>query len=242
MRCYQVCKLGLKEPPPLPRHNKDNICSRCKQQHAGAVHASNDFKWARETLNAIHDGFVQSGRAKPSFEPSLWDLFEDPREFGPSGPEELQAAVCKMSAPSLPRLREWIGRNREEIVAAYGERAFGEAAAFIGTVASLRSLPPDMLFLDLKAAKSPIKGAAMRADSTKWDLMLPFKISSLIRHPRFYSERDVAKLLGISRSNLNRIVDRAIDVGFPLDKPLKKVPHDTLEFILWGERPRKPHS
>lgn len=244
MRCYQVRKLGLEEPPSLPSHNKDNICNRCRQAHAGAVRVSNEYKWAREVLDGLEEALVQSGRTAHGFEASLWDLFEVPAEFTPGvPPKDLTLMVLRLSVPSLRRLSEWVRRNQKEIIDSYGERTFREAAAFIGTIACFKGLPPHVPFFGPEADDSPIKAVAMRPDGEKWDLMLPFKIRSLIRHPRYFSERGMADLLGISRSYLKRILERAADAGFPLEEPIKNMPADVLDQIVFGKKPRrKPHS
>lgn len=104
-RCYQVRKLGLDKASSLRASRQGNLCDRCESEHAGAVRASNNSRWAHETFGAIEEHLVQKGREKVGFEASLWDLFE--LRLGDSwdsrGPEVAQV-VSRLNVSSARKL------------------------------------------------------------------------------------------------------------------------------------------
>ena len=78
----------------------------------------------------------------------------------------------------------------------------------------------------------PIQLTAIRADGKKWDLNLPIRAELLRQLPRYFSERDYAKLLGVSRRAYRRLRDTIEQEGFTL----KRFTPDVLDRIVRGKK------
>lgn len=148
--------------------------------------------------------------------------------------------ICELNGDVARKLARWANDHRGAIEERYGVPAFVEAVSVIGLTGFLKSLPPDTPLFSPGENGAPMTATAIRADGERWDLKLPIKANRLFRASRYYSERDVAERLGISRAHLKRMQERAQETGYPLDAQWKQsIAAETMGYIAYGDRFRK---
>ena len=182
---------------------------------------------------------VLAGGAKgPKFEATLWDLFDLDKDNGGIGKKSDRGEVLDCLSPTLlGKIRYWLEDNSEKAIVRYGRSKWIGLRADVSTIGFLKQLPPDKQLLTNKQGEA-MQGVAVRTDGKTWDLMLPIPAALLERQRRYYSERDKAKILGITRRRLRGLLERMDRYGYTLGA---KTNGNVLEKIVRGEnRGRKP--
>ena len=99
---------------------------------------------------------------------------------------------------------------------------------------TLGPLPPNMNLLPDSKDGLPIQVAAIRTDGEKWDLNIPIRAELLRQLPHYFSERDYAKCLGMSRRAYRRLRNAIEEEGFALNR----FTADALDRIVRGKKRR----
>ncbi len=208
-QCTQYATLG--QPTPLRKSSKNALCEPCQRKYAEGYPSEANARWVREVVLAIET--VRPGKA------SLWDLFElNPHNGGRDWAADRGKVLACLDSKTLDKIRGWIGDNIEEAMERYGFVRPITLRTEVGLTAWLRRLPPDMSLLPNKQDGFPLQGVAIREDGKTWDLNAPIRARLLQEWPRYFSERDRARLTGMSRSSYKRMEERMERLGFTLDK------------------------
>jgi hypothetical protein len=224
--CYQVRVWKLEAPPTLRATRQGDICEKCEEELAGGYRSSSAERWKDEVAEAIQA--VRPGKAV------LWDLFAlNPDNGGwKKKLSDRGEVLMRLDTHTLTNLRDWLEENRDRAVEDYGYYTWLDLRTTVGLVALLAQLPPNMQLLSDTKDGLPIQVAAVRTDGKRWDLNVPIRAALLRRLPRYFSERDYAKLLGISRKAYRRLRDAIKQEGFTLEK----FTPDVLDRIVRGKK------
>lgn len=189
--CTQYARLN--EPATVRRSSKSSWCDRCLKEHAGGL-PSPDARWKAVALEAI---FPDEWERR-----SLWDL------FALSPYHERGRALSRLDAKTLGKLRVWLDENKVLAVERchYGRWVGLRAEAGVG--AWLKQLPSGTQLRPSTEDGLPIQAVGVRTDGKKWDLNLPIRAELLRRYRRYFSERDMAKLLGMAKTSFRRLRGR----------------------------------
>jgi hypothetical protein len=221
------------KPEKLSRYNKDDICERCQKEHPTGYKSSSNERWKDKIREAIEAVYVKKSASQHSAKASLWDLFSLDAQNGGWGRLSDRGEVLScLDARTLTRLRDWLEENRDRVIERYGYYTWLDLRTEVGLDAWLSQLPPDMELLPDTKDGLPLQGVAVRTDGKKWDLNIPIRAELLRQLPRRFSERNYAKLLGISRKAYWRLRDAIKQEGFTLDK----LTLDVLDRIVRGKK------
>jgi len=212
--------LKLEAPPGLRASRHNDICDKCEEELAGAIPVSRETEWMHEIGNAIKRAAVESLGLEAASNSSPWDLLELNRYNGGWGYEsDFGKVLAHMDVMILCKVRDWLEHNREEVVERYDD----SARIFLTVRFSVyvHQMPPHVerenFFAGLPNDGLPIQGVAMRVDGKKWDLNIPVRAKLLSLAPRYFTEQNFAKALGIGRHKWRNIRDRMKYEGFTLD-------------------------
>jgi len=229
--CYQVRVLKLEEPPKLRATRQSDICEKCEEELAGGYRSSSAERWKDEVIEAIQA--VRPGKAV------LWDLFALNPDNGEWGEfSDRGKVLMQLDTHTLTKLRNWLEEEgRDWAVKDY--YTWRRLRSEVGLHALLAPLPPKMQLLPDTKDGLPLQIGAVRTDGKKWDLNVPMRAEFLRRFPRYFSERDVAKLLDMAPSSYRRLRKRMDEENFTLDR----FTTDILDRIVRGKkRGRKRRS
>ncbi len=184
-----------------------------------------------ETIQAVLTG---GAKERLAFEATLWDLFDLDSHNGGIGKYSDRGEVLgRLSPKILGKIRHWLEGNSERAIARHGRPKWIGLRADVWAIGHLKQLPSDMQLLTNKRVDGlPLQGVAVRTDGKKWDLMLPVRLALLESQRRFFSERNKAEILGITRRKLRGLSERIGRYGFALG--VKTSAH-VLEKIVRGE-------
>jgi hypothetical protein len=231
--CYQVRVLKLEEPPKLRATRRSDICEKCEEELAGGHKSSSTEQWKDKVVEAIEAVYAKKSALAHPEKASLWDLFAlDTQNGGWAKLSDFGEVFACLDAPTLAKLRDWLDENRDRAVERYGYYTWLNVRTRVGVEAWLAQLPPDMQLLPDAKDGLPVQIASVSTDGEKWDLNIPIRIELLRRLPRYFSERDYAKLLGMSRRAYRRMRDVIEQEGFTLDK----FTPDVLDRIVRGKK------
>jgi hypothetical protein len=229
-RCTKYRFLG--EPAKVRSSSKSDLCDRCLQEYADAANAYSNPAWMLEVDEAITAVSAERPYLRAVGRGSLWDLFGLDTHNGGWGKQSDRGEVLmRLDANTLTKLRDWLDENRGRAVERYGYYTWLDLRTKVGLGAWLAQLPPDMKLLPDAKDGLPFQAVAVRTDDKKWDLNAPIRAELLRRSPRYFSERDMAKLLDTSRSSYRRLRERTEKQGLTLDK----FTADILERMVRGE-------
>ncbi len=223
----------LNEPAALRKSSNDCFCEPCRRKHAGGFAHSKRDRWMSEVAKTI-EAVLAGGAKGPKFEATLWDLFDLDLHNGEIGKVSDRGEVLDRLAPkTLVKIRCWLEDNSERAIKDHGLPKWIGLRADVWANGLLKQLPLDTQLLPNKQrAGLPLQGVAVRLDGKKWDLMLPVHAALLERQRRFFSERNKAKILGITRRQLRGLLERMDRYGYALGA---KMNSDVLEKIMRGE-------
>lgn len=235
--CYHVRVFHHIDRPPKVGREGD-LCQRCAQEHKGAVRTSNNPKWMDEVLDAIRAVRVRGFNGGKAETVSIWDLFElddTPRHGRSSDFGE----ALGLSAKTLGKLRDWLDDNTEEAVQRFGEPRCVNVYGTVRTMAWLKALPPDeSLFPKERKTNLPLEVVAYTRRGRRVDETTAIKLAQLRQAPRFYSERDLEKLLDTPRTTLRHMMERMDEIGFSLDR----FTADELAYVAMGAPRGRKHD
>jgi hypothetical protein len=229
--CTQHGALG--EPAVLGRYNKDDICGQCRRIHSGGYRASKGDRWMDEVAEAAGVVLSETTEAKPAFKASLWDLFAlDPHNGGIGKFSARGEVIDRLSPRTLIRLRRWLEENSDRAIEVYGFGRWKGLRDSVALIALLKQIPSGTQLLpDEPEGGLPLQGVSVRADGKKWDLTKPIRAELLRRQRRYFSEREMARILGIKRTFLRNMLGRMKKAAFTLDRFAPNV----LDKIVRGE-------
>ncbi len=230
-RCTQ--HEALSEPAGLRRSSKDRFCEQCQREHAGGYAHSKSDRWMSEVAKTI-EAVLAGGAKVPKFEATLWDLFDLDSHNGEIGKGSDRGEVLDRLPPkTLCKIRCWLEDNSERVIKDHGRPKWIGLRADVWAIGFLKQLPPDEQLLPNNQGDGlSLQGVAVRTDGKKWDLMLPVRAALLERQRRFFSERNKAKILGITRRQLRGLLERMDRYAHALGA---KTNSDVLEKIVRGE-------
>jgi hypothetical protein len=234
--CYHVRYLHSEQPPTVSREG--DLCERCARENQGAVRSSNNPRWMDEVLEAIQEVRVHKVGDSEVGTASIWDLFEldDTPRYG--RPSDLGQAL-DLSAKTLAKLRDWLDDHTEEALQHYEEPRCTNLYGTVRTLAGLRPLPGDPPFPEEGDTSLPLEVVAYTRSGRSVDETIALRLASLRQEPRFFSERDLEKKLGVPRSTIRHMIKRMDEIGFSL----KSFTADELSYVALGApRGRKRDS
>jgi hypothetical protein len=224
------------KPEKLSRYNKNDICERCQKEHAAGYKFSRTDQWKEKVREAIEAICAKKPASQRSGKASLWDLFKLDSTLQKDKPSERGEVLSRLDGKTLAKLRDWLEENRDRAVERYGYYTWLRLRTEVGLQALFASLPPKMRLLPDKKDGLPFQVGAVRVDGKTWDLNLPIRAELLRRLPRYFSERDYAKLLRIKRGFYRKMRARMDREGFPL----RKFTTADLEAIVRGKKRGRP--
>jgi hypothetical protein len=235
--CIHVRYLGSERPSPVSREG--DLCERCARENQGAVRSSNNPRWMDEVLEAIQAVRMHNVGDSEVGTASIWDLFEldDTPRYG--GPSDLGQAL-DLSAKTLTKLRDWLDDHTEEALQRYGEPRRTNLYGTVRMLARLGALPPGgPPFPEEHDTVLPLEVVAYTRSGRSVDETITLRLALLRQEPRFFSERDLEKALGVPRSTTRHMIERMDEIGFSL----KNFTADELSYVALGApRGRKRDS
>ncbi len=233
LSCYQVRVLKLEEPPNLRVTRKSNFCEKCEDELANVNRTSGSERWEGEVTNAIEALFASRPESQWPDRASLWDLFNLEQYNGGHGkPSDRGFVLSHLQPETLLKLKDWLDNNSQEAVKKYGYNRWLHLRTVVGIGAWVKQLPRDMDLSPDTEDGLPIQITAIRTDGKKWDLNIPIRLELLRLMPRYFSEREYKRLLGIGRTSYRRMKLYMKQESFTL----QKFASDVLERIVRGER------
>jgi hypothetical protein len=225
-QCCHVHFSDLSHPVPLKSSHKNPVCDKCRRWYGETIRATGKAAWVRHVLEAI-EAVLGLNQA------SLWHLFElHPHNGGEGKPSDRGECLNRLGAKTLTKTKHWLDQNEEEAEKRYGRNRFIGLRAHVALFASLSSLPPDRLLLpEQHSPILPLEGMIHTRSGRAKDLTIPIKVQLLRQRPRYTSERELAKELGIPRSTLRGIRGRMEEVNFSSEK----FTPEELEYVALGE-------
>jgi hypothetical protein len=191
--------------------SEDDLCEKCQKHYAEGTLTPKRGGWRDRVIEAIQT--VRPGKAV------LWDLFAlYPHNGGQGKRSDRGEVLARLDAHALTGLRNWLEENKDRASDHYGYYMWLRLRTEVGLHALLAPLPPKMRLLPDTKDGLPLQIGAVRTDGKKWDLNVPIRAELLRRSPRYFSERDYAKLLGMSRKAYRRLRDAIKHEDFTLDK------------------------
>jgi hypothetical protein len=243
MRCQQVLYARSPGPPTVP--HEGDFCSRCHRELWGAYKTSRADAWMDKVNGAIETVFAQRPIADSPEKAVLWDLFElDPDNGAWKKFSDRGAALLRLDAKTLGKLRDWLDENKDQAVEDGRYTSWVRLRADVWLLAWTSQFPPEHqhkpLLPDTKDGL-PLQIVAVRTDGKKWDLNIPIRAELLRLVRRYFSDGDKAALLEMPRQSYRDLRDRMEKRGFTLDK----FTADDLWAAVYGEkrgRKRNPLS
>jgi hypothetical protein len=221
--CYHVLRLRSELPSTVSRDG--DLCEKCQRHYAEDTQTLRSVGWRDKVIEAIQA--LRPGNAL------LCDLFTlNPDNGGWGEYSDRGEVLMRLDAHTLTKLRDWLEENRDRAVELHGYHAWLRLRTEVGLLALLAPLPPKMQLSPDKKDGLPLEIGAVRTNGKTWDLNIPIRAELLRRAPRYFSERDYGKLLGMSRRAYRRLRDAINEESFTLDK----FTPDVLDRIVRGEK------
>jgi hypothetical protein len=145
---------------------------------------------------------------------------------------DLGEVLERLDSKTLYIISDQLHTDRERLTHDYGYNQWLNLQTHVRFNAWAKQLPPGMSLSPDTEDGLPIQVVAIRSDGEKWDLNVPIRAELLWRFPRYFSERDYAKLLGMSRRAYRRLRDAIKEESFTLDK----FRSDVLDRIVRGKK------
>jgi hypothetical protein len=163
---------------------------------------------------------------------SLKDLLELDWVNNKGQNSDLGEVLEPLDSKTLYMVSDWLDTDREQLTHDYGHNRWLHLRTQVRLNAWLKQLPPGMSLSPDSHDGLPIQVAAIRTDGKKWNLNIPVRAELLRMVRRYFSERDYAELLGISRRAYRRLRDAIKEEGFTLDR----FSPDVLDRIVRGKK------
>jgi hypothetical protein len=222
-KCYHVLKLRSEKPPTVA--HEGDLCEKCQKHYSEDTQVLKSGGWRNRVIEAI--------QASRPGQVVLWDLFAlNPDNGGWGKLSDLGEVLMRLDGHTLAKLRDWLDENRDRAVERHGYHTWLVLRTSVGLEALLAPLPPKMQLLPDTKDGLPFQIAAVRTDGKRWDLNIPIRAELLRQLPHYFSERDYAKLLGMSRRAYRRLRDAIEQEGLTLDK----FTSDVLDRIVRGKK------
>jgi hypothetical protein len=176
-----------------------------------------------EVAEAIEEVLIDSTNAAETrlgFKASLWDLFSlDPHNVGEGTYSDRGKTLDRLNSKTLARVRRWLEDNSDQAIERYGFGRWKGLRDSVAIIAFQKRLPPDTQLLSGKPEGNlPLQGVAVTVGGKKWDLTKPIRAALLRQQRRYFSERDMANLLGMKRFALRHMLRRMDKAAFTLNR------------------------